>query len=79
MFDFDICHCWVLIRRRPWQSGSTCVSQLYVICAINVACAAAHIVVIKGVKLYQNGETKEYSDLEVLQMMGRAVSPSLVC
>lgn len=35
----------------------------------------AHIVVIKGVKLYQNGETKEYSDLEVLQMMGRAGRP----
>ncbi|KAG6335484.1 hypothetical protein ID866_3612 [Astraeus odoratus] len=35
----------------------------------------AHIVVIKGVKLYQNGETREYSDLEVLQMMGRAGRP----
>ncbi|KAL4077228.1 hypothetical protein V8B97DRAFT_1915333 [Scleroderma yunnanense] len=35
----------------------------------------AHIVVIKGVKLYHNGQTKEYSDLEILQMMGRAGRP----
>ncbi|KAG2349464.1 P-loop containing nucleoside triphosphate hydrolase protein [Suillus weaverae] len=33
----------------------------------------AHLVVIKGVKLYQNGESKEYSDLDIMQMMGRAV------
>ncbi|KAI6045611.1 hypothetical protein EDC04DRAFT_2888628 [Pisolithus marmoratus] len=35
----------------------------------------AHMVVVKGVKLFQNGETREYSDLEVLQMMGRAGRP----
>ncbi|KAG1789378.1 uncharacterized protein HD556DRAFT_1446994 [Suillus plorans] len=35
----------------------------------------AHLVVIKGVKLYQNGESKEYSDLDVMQMMGRAGRP----
>lgn len=35
----------------------------------------AHMVVIKGVKLFQNGETREYSDLEILQMMGRAGRP----
>lgn len=32
------------------------------------------MVVIKGVKLYQNGEMREYSDLDIMQMMGRAVS-----
>ncbi|KAG2147242.1 Sec63 Brl domain-containing protein [Suillus cothurnatus] len=35
----------------------------------------AHLVVIKGVKLYQNGESKEYSDLDIMQMMGRAGRP----
>jgi hypothetical protein len=35
---------------------------------------AAHTVVIKGVKIYQNGENKEYSDHEIVQMIGRAVS-----
>ncbi|KAG6376315.1 DEAD-domain-containing protein [Boletus reticuloceps] len=34
----------------------------------------AQMVVIKGVKLYQNGEMKEYSDLDIMQMMGRAVN-----
>ncbi|KIJ69181.1 hypothetical protein HYDPIDRAFT_24034 [Hydnomerulius pinastri MD-312] len=35
----------------------------------------AHMVVIKGVKLYQNGEMREYSDLDIMQMMGRAGRP----
>ncbi|KAF9227710.1 P-loop containing nucleoside triphosphate hydrolase protein [Gyrodon lividus] len=35
----------------------------------------AHMVVIKGVKIYQNGEMREYSDLDVMQMMGRAGRP----
>ncbi|KAF8447766.1 P-loop containing nucleoside triphosphate hydrolase protein [Boletus edulis BED1] len=35
----------------------------------------AQMVVIKGVKLYQNGEMKEYSDLDIMQMMGRAGRP----
>jgi ATP-dependent DNA helicase HFM1/MER3 len=34
---------------------------------------AAHTVVIKGVKLFQNGANVEYSDLDMLQMIGRAV------
>ncbi|TBU35674.1 P-loop containing nucleoside triphosphate hydrolase protein [Dichomitus squalens] len=33
----------------------------------------AHTVVIKGVKLFQNGTSQEYSDLDVMQMIGRAV------
>ncbi|KAH7911400.1 hypothetical protein BJ138DRAFT_1238398 [Hygrophoropsis aurantiaca] len=36
---------------------------------------AAHVVVIKGVKVYQGGENKEYSDLDMMQMMGRAGRP----
>lgn len=35
---------------------------------------AAHTVVIKGVQIYQNGVNVEYSDLDVMQMLGRAVS-----
>jgi hypothetical protein len=43
---------------------------------------AAHTVVIKGVKVFQNNATKEYSDLDVMQMMGRAGRPqfgNLIC
>ena len=36
---------------------------------------AAHTVIIKGVKLFQANAWQEYSDLDVIQMMGRAVSP----
>ncbi|KAH9483965.1 ATP-dependent DNA helicase MER3 [Psilocybe cubensis] len=32
----------------------------------------AHMVVIKGVRLYQNNISKEYSDLDIMQMLGRA-------
>ncbi|PPQ81219.1 LOW QUALITY PROTEIN: hypothetical protein CVT25_015743 [Psilocybe cyanescens] len=35
---------------------------------------AAHMVVIKGVRLFQNNASKEYSDLDVMQMLGRAPS-----
>lgn len=34
---------------------------------------AAHTVVIRGVKLFQNNANVEYSDLDVMQMIGRAV------
>ena len=33
----------------------------------------AHMVVIKGVETWDNGEWREYSDLDVTQMVGRAV------
>ncbi|KAM5532095.1 hypothetical protein V8D89_014259 [Ganoderma adspersum] len=35
----------------------------------------AHTVIIKGVKLFQNGTSQEYSDLDVMQMIGRAGRP----
>lgn len=35
---------------------------------------AAHTVVIKGVKVFQNNSWKEYSDLDIVQMIGRAVN-----
>lgn len=35
----------------------------------------AHTVVIKGVHLYQNGANVEYSDLDIMQMIGRAGRP----
>lgn len=38
--------------------------------------AAAHLVVIKGVHTFQNNASTEYSDLDVMQMLGRAVSVS---
>ena len=34
---------------------------------------AAHTVIIKGVKLFQTNGWQEYSDLDIMQMMGRAV------
>ncbi|KAF8517515.1 P-loop containing nucleoside triphosphate hydrolase protein, partial [Hysterangium stoloniferum] len=38
-------------------------------------CAAAHTVVVKGVKTWQNGGWQEYSDLDFIQMIGRAGRP----
>ncbi|KAL6301584.1 P-loop containing nucleoside triphosphate hydrolase protein [Sparassis latifolia] len=35
----------------------------------------AHTVIIKGVKLFQNNSMQEYSDLDIMQMMGRAGRP----
>ncbi|KAI0333545.1 P-loop containing nucleoside triphosphate hydrolase protein [Cubamyces sp. BRFM 1775] len=35
----------------------------------------AHTVIIKGVKLFQNNSSQEYSDLDVMQMIGRAGRP----
>ncbi|KAF9052836.1 hypothetical protein BJ165DRAFT_1339967 [Panaeolus papilionaceus] len=35
----------------------------------------AHMVIIKGVHLFQNNESKEYSDLDIMQMLGRAGRP----
>ncbi|KAI0372960.1 P-loop containing nucleoside triphosphate hydrolase protein [Pilatotrama ljubarskyi] len=35
----------------------------------------AHTVIIKGVKLFQNNASTEYSDLDIMQMMGRAGRP----
>ncbi|KIK97520.1 hypothetical protein PAXRUDRAFT_10143 [Paxillus rubicundulus Ve08.2h10] len=45
------------------------------ISAFDPTLEAAHMVIIKGVKIYQNGEMREYSDLDVMQMMGRAGRP----
>ncbi|KAI0690593.1 hypothetical protein BC835DRAFT_1407505 [Cytidiella melzeri] len=35
----------------------------------------AHTVVIKGVNIFQNNTSKEYSDLDIMQMIGRAGRP----
>ncbi|KAF8163444.1 P-loop containing nucleoside triphosphate hydrolase protein [Crassisporium funariophilum] len=35
----------------------------------------AHMVVIKGVRIFQNNTSMEYSDLDILQMLGRAGRP----
>ncbi|RYP62479.1 hypothetical protein DL771_009723 [Monosporascus sp. 5C6A] len=53
--------------------------QLHVICCtstlavgVNLPC---HTVVLKGTMGYSDGELQEYSDLEVMQMLGRAGRP----
>jgi hypothetical protein len=37
------------------------------------------MVIIKGVKTFQNNASVEYSDLDIMQMMGRAVSIYVLC
>jgi ATP-dependent DNA helicase HFM1/MER3 len=37
---------------------------------VNLPC---HTVIIKGVEMWDGSKTKEYPDLDVVQMMGRAV------
>ncbi|SAL96238.1 hypothetical protein [Absidia glauca] len=37
----------------------------------------AHLVIIKSTKGYQNGTLEEYSDIDILQMVGRAGRPGL--
>jgi len=44
------------------------------VCLAQYSPPAAHMVVIKDVRLYQNGVSQEYSDLDITQMIGRAVS-----
>jgi replicative superfamily II helicase len=44
------------------------------VCLAECLPPAAHMVVIKDVKLFQNGVSQEYSDLDITQMIGRAVS-----
>ena len=40
---------------------------------------AAHMVIIKGVKTFQNNASVEYSDLDIMQMLGRAVGIYVFC
>lgn len=47
-----------------------CTSTLAV--GVNLPC---HMVILKNTVSYQNGGMKEYSDLEVMQMLGRAGRP----
>lgn len=61
----DSC-CW---RESPWVTPWQWMFDLP-----NMFPSAAHIVVIKDVKLFQNGVSQEYSDLDIMQMIGRAVS-----
>lgn len=44
------------------------------VCLAEYLSPAAHMVVIKDVKIFQNGISQEYSDLDITQMIGRAVS-----
>ena len=36
--------------------------------------AAAYLVILKGVKIWADAGWREYTDIDVMQMMGRAVS-----
>lgn len=47
-----------------------CTSTLSV--GVNLPC---HLVIIKNTMAYQNDGLKEYSDLEIMQMLGRAGRP----
>lgn len=40
---------------------------------VNLPC---HTVIIKGVEMWDGSKTKEYPDLDIVQMMGRAVCPN---
>ncbi|CDO73576.1 hypothetical protein BN946_scf185014.g46 [Trametes cinnabarina] len=67
------------------REDRTATEQLYLKKALKVLFATstlavgvnlpAHTVIIKGVKLFQNGASQEYSDLDVMQMIGRAGRP----
>lgn len=35
----------------------------------------AYLVIIKGTKIWKNNELEEYSELDLMQMMGRAGRP----
>lgn len=61
------------------------VEQLFMQSALTVICTTstlavgvnlpAHLVIIKGTSQYINGQMKRYSDLDVIQMIGRAGRP----
>ncbi|KAI0672919.1 P-loop containing nucleoside triphosphate hydrolase protein [Trametes maxima] len=67
------------------REDRTATEQLYLKKAIKILFATstlavgvnlpAHTVIIKGVKLFQNNASQEYSDLDVMQMIGRAGRP----
>ncbi|KAE9393645.1 P-loop containing nucleoside triphosphate hydrolase protein [Gymnopus androsaceus JB14] len=46
-----------------------------VIATTTLGCRTAHTVVMKGVHTFQNNSSVEYSDLDVMQMLGRAGRP----
>ncbi len=58
-------------RRRREPASVNCLSMKIILIS---CCAAAHTVVIKGVKQFLGSTIQEYSDLDIMQMMGRAVS-----
>jgi ATP-dependent DNA helicase HFM1/MER3 len=68
------------ILSRRWLLVLTCVCSK-VASRLSFKCLtpppAAHMVVIKGVRTFQNGKSQEYSDLDIMQMLGRAVRHTL--
>lgn len=63
---------------RHWQLVLICVCNhhAFSVDGLNLCSdltAAAHMVVIKGVHTFSNNASREYSDLDIMQMLGRAV------
>lgn len=56
-------------------SQSTCAASLTHNYSMVEFISAAHMVIIKGVHTFQNNASKEYSDLDIMQMLGRAGRP----
>ncbi|KAG7843404.1 hypothetical protein KL942_000500 [Ogataea angusta] len=65
-------------ERRVIENGFLS-GKINVICCTSTLAAGvnlpAYLVVVKGTKTWTNGSLQEYSDLEVLQMIGRAGRP----
>lgn len=58
-----------------WRQPTWVLCANFVLLRSKCIYSAAHTVVVKGVKMFRNGINKEYSDLDVMQMMGRAGRP----
>lgn len=61
-------------RPSQWESISVSFTPPEENSCVPTSLLAAHIVVIKDVRIFQNGISQEYSDLDIMQMIGRAVS-----
>jgi ATP-dependent DNA helicase HFM1/MER3 len=70
---------WVQLSLSPldsccWRESPSACPRKQAFDLPNTFPLAAHIVVIKDVRLFQNSVSQEYSDLDIMQMIGRAVS-----
>ncbi|EJD02191.1 P-loop containing nucleoside triphosphate hydrolase protein [Fomitiporia mediterranea MF3/22] len=86
MFDIELAKSGVGVHHAGLSlDDRRATEELYLDGSLRVVCATstlavginlpAHTVVIKGVKLYVTNGWREYSDLDVVQMIGRAGRP----